>query len=51
MRYVKMSEEETMLTGSLWDQPARIRAIQNTIAWSYYLLALEEQTLVRRRAR
>ena len=39
-----------LLTGGAQDQPTRLQTMRNTIAWSYDLLAPEEQSLFRRLA-
>ncbi len=44
----RLSERLSLLTDGARDLPPRQRTLRNTIAWSYNLLSLEEQTLFRR---
>ena len=44
----RLDRRLAVLTGGARDLPARQQTIRNTIAWSYDLLTLEEQTALRR---
>jgi predicted ATPase/DNA-binding CsgD family transcriptional regulator len=44
----RLDRHLSLLTGGARDQPARQQTIRNTIAWSYDLLTLAEQSLFRR---
>src|SRR5690242_21742288 len=41
----RLARQLPLLTGGPRDQPARLRAVRNAIAWSYDLLAPDEQAL------
>lgn len=46
----RLNEPLTLLTGGARDLPPRLQSLRDTIAWSYDLLSLPQQTLFRRLA-
>lgn len=44
----RLAQGLSLLTGGPRDQPERLQTVRNAVAWSYDLLSIEEQALLRR---